>query len=286
MIHSVGITDQIGLGYPSPIQGEILSCMDLAAKIGFDGVEIHMRNPEKEDPYFLAEEAAKRGLCITSIGTGMACRGDGHYMTNPDLVARKEAEKVLKSFFKAGKICGAKSIMFGLMKGPLPDPKQRDKQKDILYEALLPVVETAEETGVDLTIEAINRFQSTFLWSTDETVEFVNRFESERVTIHLDMFHMNIEDDGFYRNIVKCGKRLGHFHFTDNDRCYPGHGMLNFKEVYSALYDMGYAPNGVAAYEYDPVPDYETAARRGFEYLKMIESEFETPGLKGFATSH
>ncbi|MGE4276685.1 MAG: TIM barrel protein [Lawsonibacter sp.] len=271
MIHTVGITDQVKLNYPAPIQGELLTCMDTAARLGFDGVEIHMRNPAAEDPCRLADEAAKRGLRITTIGTGMACYADGHYMTNPDLAARKDAEKVLSSFFYAGQVCGAKAIMFGLMKGPLPDPQMREQQKDILYEALLPIVDTAERTGVDLTIEAINRFQSSFLWSTDETLEFVNRFKSDRVTIHLDVFHMNIEDDGFYKNILKCGKRLGHFHFTDNDRCYPGHSRMNFKEIYDALYDVGYAPNGIASHEYNPVPDSETACKKGLAFLKQFE---------------
>lgn len=275
MIHTVGITNQVELNYPAPLKGELLSCMDAAKRIGFDGVEIHMRNPLVEDSHMLADAAAERGLRITTIGTGMACYADGHYMTNPDLAARKEAEKVLNSFFYAGQVCGAKAIMFGLMKGPLPDPKKRDEQKKILYEALLPVVDTAEKTGVDLTIEAINRFQSSFLWSTDETLEFVNRFQSDRVTIHLDVFHMNIEDDGFYKNIMKCGKKLGHFHFTDNDRCYPGHSRMNFKEIYDALYDVGYAPDGIASHEYDPVPDGITACTRGLTYLKMIEREFK-----------
>jgi len=271
MLHTVGITDQLQLHYPAPLQGDLLSCMDTAAELGFDGVEIHMRNPLAENPGRLAEEAARRGLVITTIGTGMACYADGHYLTNPDLTARKEAQKVLEAFFDAGKICGAKAIMFGLMKGPLPDPSLREQQKDILYEALLPIVDKAESTGVDLTIEAINRFQSSFLWSTDETLEFVNRFDSDRVTIHLDVFHMNIEDDGFYRNILKCGKKLGHFHFTDNDRCYPGHGRINFKEIYDALYDVGYAPNGIASHEYNPVPDGKTACRKALALLKQYE---------------
>lgn len=271
MIHSVAISELVGKSYYSPLKGDLHACMDEAAEIGFDGVELHVRSPKEFDYAELAEYAAEKGLVITTIGTGMACHYDGHYMTNPDPVARKAATQVLIDFLRCGKLCGGAAVMFGLMKGPLPEAVMREQYKKILYEALQPVVEEAEKLGVDLTIESINRFQSSFLWTTDETLEFVERFKSDRVTIHLDTFHMNIEDNDFRRCIIKCKNKLGHFHFSDSDRCYPGHGHINFKEIIDALYEIGYMDHGVGAYEYDSIPTCMTSARLGLEYIKRFE---------------
>lgn len=273
MIHSVAISEMVGTNYYSPLKGNIKECMKQAAELGFDGVELHVRGPKEYDYCELADYADSLNLKITTIGTGMACHYDGHYMTNPDYIARQAATDVLNQFMEAGKQSGGASIMFCLMKGPLPDPKLREFYKGILYEALLPVIDTAERLGIDLTIEAANRFQSSYLWSTDETLEFVERFQSDRVTIHLDSFHMNIEDSSFRDSILKCGKKLGHFHFSDNDRCYPGHGHIDFKEILLALHEIGYMEHGVGAYEYDSIPNCLDSARLGLAHIKKLEQE-------------
>jgi sugar phosphate isomerase/epimerase len=270
MIHSLAISDLVGESYITPLKGDFVECMEKAAKLGFDGVEFHMRSPRAYDFHKLVDCAAKNDLKITGIATGMAYYFDGHYMTNPNALARREAANVLIDFLKAAQICGGAAVMFGLMKGPLPKAHLRKQYKDVLFEALAPVVDAAESTGCDFTMEAINRFQSAYLWTTDETLEFVNRFKSERVTIHLDCFHMNIEDDDFSRCIRLCEGKLGYFHFTDNDRWYPGHGHIDFKTIVDALYDIGYMDTGVGAYEYDSYPDDETAALRGLRHIKRF----------------
>ena len=271
MIHSVCISNCVGPHSPVPLKGDILNCIDHAKRLGFDGVELHMRNPDLDDYHQIADKAAELGMKITHIGTGMACYADGHYVTNPDLEARKAACDVLIKWLEAGKVCGGAGVMFGLMKGPLPDPKLRDKYKDILFEALQPVVDAAERTGCDFTIEAINRFQSPYLWTADETLEFVNRFNSKYVSVHLDTFHMNIEDKDLRRAIMICGDKLGHFHFSDNDRCYPGHSRIDYKMIVDALYDVGYYERGIGAYEFDAIPDGVTAAVRGLAHIKQFE---------------
>ena len=273
MIHSVAISELVGTNYYTPLKGDLRECIKQASELGYEGVELHARSPKQYDWSALRDYAKSLGVRITSIGTGMACHYDGHYLTNPNSIARKEAIQVLNQFMEAGKEAGNATIMFCLMKGPLPDPKLRELYKDILYESLLPVVDTAEKLGVELTIEAANRFQSSFLWSADETLDFVERFKSEKVTIHLDSFHMNIEDASFRDSILKCGKRLGYFHFSDNDRCYPGHGHIDFEEILVALNEVGFMENGIGAFEYDSIPDCIESAKRGLEHIKNLEKK-------------
>lgn len=271
MIHSVAISQMVGTHYFSPLKGDFQTCIDQAAEIGYDGVELHVRNPNSVNFSALAEYANTKNIKITSIGTGMACGYDGHYLTNKDAVARREAINVFIDFIKGAHQCGHAVVLFGLMKGPLPDDRLRETYKDILFESLQPCVEAAEKYNCGITIEAINRFMAAYLWSVDETLEFVERFKSKRVTIHLDTFHMNIEDKSMRDAILKSKDRLGYFHFSDSDRCYPGHGHINFKEVVDSLYDIGFTgDDAIWAHEYDSIPDSVTSAHRGLENVKKL----------------
>lgn len=270
MIQSITISDCVGPYSQCVLKGDILQCIDHAKRLGYEGVEMHMRNAKLNDYHRIKDYADRLGMKVTGIGTGMACYADGHYLTNPDKLARKEAQQVLIDFLEAAHILGDTVVLFGLMKGPLPDPREREKYKDILFESLQPVIEAAEKFGNDLTIEAINRFQADYLWSADETLEFVNRFDSERATIHLDTFHINIEDKDMERAIRICKDRLGYFHVSDSDRAHPGHGHFDFKKCVEVLYDIGYdKKKGVLGHEYNADPDPVTAAVNGYQFIKQ-----------------
>lgn len=272
MIHSVAISEMVGIHYFSPLKGDFKTCIDQAAKIGYEGVEIHVRNPFAVDFNELHDYALSKGVGITSIGTGMACGYDGHYFTNPDALARKECQRVFNGFLEGAKICDNAIVLFGLMKGPLPDDRLRELYKDILFESLQPCVETADKLGCDITIEAINRFMAAYLWSVEETMEFVERFDSPHVTIHLDTFHMNIEDKSMRDAIIRSKDRLGYFHMSDSDRCYPGHGHIDFKEIVDTLYEVGFCKDDDTwAFEYESIPDTVTSAKLGLDCIKSYE---------------
>lgn len=270
MIMSLAISDCVGAGSPVPLKGNILQCIDHAKRLGFDGVELHMRNAKRNDYSEIADYAAKLDMKVTSIGTGLAYVEDGHYLTNEDPEALKRAQQVLIDFLKAGKTVGGAAVMFGLMKGSLPEERLKDAYKDRLFENLKPVVEAAEKLECDFTIEAINRFQSPYFWTAEETLDFVNRFKSERVTLHLDTFHMNIEERDLNQAIRISKEKLGYFHLSDSDRCYPGHGRYDYESCMQTLYEIGYAQTGVGGHEYNAQPDGVTAATRGLAHMKQF----------------
>ena len=262
MIMSLAVSDCVPENSPCPLKGNLFECIDRAKGLGYNGVELHMRNAGLNDYYEIADYCAGAEMKVTTIGTGMAYYADGHYMTNPDREARRQAARVLVDFIEAGSILGGAAVMFGLMKGPLPDPRQREEYKNRLFQALLPVAEAAERFQCGLTIEAINRFQSDYLWTAEETLEFVSRFKSQWVTVHLDTFHMNIEERDMGQAIRDCGGSLGHFHFSDSDRCYPGHGHIDFGACVDALFDIGYMDGGIGGHEYLAGTDGATQLRK------------------------
>lgn len=270
MIHSLAISDCSGSGSPYPLKGDLIQCMDHAKRLGYDGVELHARNVKYNDYHKLAYYADKFDIKVTAICPGSAAYYDGHYLVNEDKQALKEAQNVFIDFIKAGSILGGLTLSLSTIKGGLPDPLLRDSYKNQFYENLLPLVDAAEKYNCVIAIEAANRFQTPYLCSTEETLEFVNRFDSDRVKIHLDTFHMNIEDPDLPAAIIQSKDRLGYFHFSDSDRCYPGHGHINYKEIVDALYEAGFMENGVGGHEYFADPDGVTAALRGLAHIKQF----------------
>ena len=60
MIHSVAISEMVGTHYFSPLKGDFKTCIDQAAQIGYEGVEIHVRNPFAVDFNELRRESEER----------------------------------------------------------------------------------------------------------------------------------------------------------------------------------------------------------------------------------
>ena len=107
-------------------------------------------------------------------------------------------------------------------------------------QSLLEVAKTAEDLNVNLGIEAVNRFESPLVNTCRDglaVAEFVN---SPRVGVHLDTFHMNIEEDHIGRAILTAGPRLIHFHACENNRALPGQAHIDWEEVFSALRAAAY----------------------------------------------
>jgi sugar phosphate isomerase/epimerase len=123
----------------------------------------------------------------------------------------------------------------------------------------------ARQGGVTLVLEALNRYESDYLNSIEECARFIERFDREHVKLHIDTFHMNIEEDHISRNILAAGRRIGHVHVADSNRGYPGSGHYNFAETIAALRRVGY--QGALAVECLGLPTPEEAARGAYRFL-------------------
>lgn len=70
--YGIAISQEIlGEGASVPFQGGIPEGMAKAAAMGFDCVELHIRNPLSFDPKALARSSSETGVRIAAIGTGL-----------------------------------------------------------------------------------------------------------------------------------------------------------------------------------------------------------------------
>ena len=102
------------------------------------------------------------------------------------------------------------------------------------------VMTVAEREGVTVCCEAVNRFESPLVNTAAEAIAYADAVNSPCIGIHLDTYHMNIEENSIGDAIRLVGPRLRHFHTGENNRNVPGRGHLNWDEIFSALAEINY----------------------------------------------
>jgi hypothetical protein len=98
----------------------------------------------------------------------------------------------------------------------------------------------AQQAGVELVVEPLNRFETDFLNTCEQGLKLVKAVGARNVNLHLDTFHMNIEEKNQADAIRRAGARLTHFHAWGTDRGTPGNDSLNWGPIVEALHDIGY----------------------------------------------
>jgi len=74
----------------------------------------------------------------------------------------------------------------------------------------------------------------------DQALKLINAVGSPAFKLHLDTFHMNIEEKNQAKAILKAGKLLGHFHACGSDRGTPGSDHIDWKPIAAALKKIKY----------------------------------------------
>ena len=107
-------------------------------------------------------------------------------------------------------------------------------------DSLQKVTKVAEREGVTVCCEAVNRFESPLINTAAEAIRYADAVASPAIGIHLDTYHMNIEENSIGDAIRLVGSRLRHFHTGENNRNVPGRGHLDWDEIFGALAEIGY----------------------------------------------
>ena len=279
------LTMRFGLNtflYASPFTNESVSMFKKLKKWGFDTVEIAIEDPSHVDPAVLKAAAAKAGLAIGSIcaamGPGRDFRGSA--------ADQKNAQKYLTALVDQAAAMGCPRII-----GPLysvvgligsHDDKTKAAHFKLVVKNLKQLAKHAEKKGVLLCIEPLNRFETDFLNTCDQGLRLVKAINLPNVKLHLDTFHMNIEEKNQAAAILKAGKHLGHFHACGTDRGVPGGDSLDWKPIVAALKKIGYKQDVVIE---SFTTDVKVIARAAAIWRKMEPNRDDIP-VKGLQNMH
>ena len=210
----------------------------LTAETGFDVIELSSMDLGRIDTGFTRREIERAGLGAT-MSFGLDWSQDIS-SDDPDKVRAGEAQLMrglsVARDVGATHMCGILFSAFGkYATPPTPDGIARS------VEVVRRVGEHAAQSGIVLGMEVVNRYETNILNTAAQGVAYCKRVGLDNVRVHLDCYHMNIEEADIAAAIVETGEYLGYFHTGDSHRGYLGSGSIDFSRVFRALAASGYA---------------------------------------------
>lgn len=248
-------------------KGDFEANITRIAVLGYDGVELAIRDPSLVDADQLVRILERHRLKVPAIGTGQAWGEERLSFTSPDAAIRRKAVSRIKShILLAGKLNAL--VIIGLIRGITPPGQAKNRSMQLLVECLQECTEAGTTNGVGFALEPLNRYETDLVQSVEEGLELIDQVGAPNLGLLLDTFHMNIEEPDILASINKAGRKISHFHVADSNRWYPGAGHLDFMNILEALQSTGYA--GWVSGEFTPLPDSESAAKNSIDFLRQI----------------
>ncbi len=247
-------------------------------KWGFDTVELPIESPEHIDPAKVRAAADKAGL---AIGTVCACMGPGRDFRG-SASDQRTAMAYCKTLIDQMVVLGCPSLI-----GPVysvvgrigaHDDAEKKAHFKLVVSNLKVLAAYAESKGVQICVEPLNRFETDFLNTCDQGLKLIQAVKSPALKLHLDTFHMNIEEKNQAAAIVKAGRHLAHFHACGSDRGTPGNDHIDWKPIVAALRKIKY--DGDVVIE-SFTTDVKVIARAAAIWRKMepTRDEIATKGI-------
>ncbi len=266
--------------WTSKLDEDAIKIFNRVKEIGFDGVEIPLMDAMKIEFKLvkgMQRELEKMELACT-CGGGL---GKGKNLIDEDGDIRERGKSYLK---KSINICSdlGSHTLGGVLYGTFEMSKGRGRTREewnLAVKSIRDIAEYAKDKKVTLCLEVINRYESYFLNAAEDGVRLVKDIARDNVKLHLDTYHMNIEEKNFYTPIVKSKGYLGYMHCSENDRGIPGTGHVNWDEVFKGLSEIDY--NGWLVIEsfYGPIKQMPIASSVWRKLAKDPE-EIAIQGLK------
>ncbi|MDJ0629113.1 MAG: sugar phosphate isomerase/epimerase [Rhodobacter sp.] len=111
---------------------------------------------------------------------------------------------------------------------------------DNIARALEAAAKHAKSLGIDFGIEPVNRYENHLINTGWQAREMIEKVGADNIFIHLDTYHMNIEEKGAGNGILDAREHLRYIHLSESDRGTPGEGTCDWDEIYATLAAIGF----------------------------------------------
>ena len=229
-----------------------------AAELGFSAVEIFAPSAPELPRNELESLLRKHKLAVAAFGTGGGWIRQKLTLTAASAEIRQRARQFIAEMIDAAAGFGA-AVIIGSLQGKFEGDVSRSQALNYLGEALAELADRADARKVMLLYEHLNRYETNLLNRIEDVLPFIKPFQG-RVKILADLFHLSIEEASIPGALRQAGELIGHVHFADSNRRPAGFGHTDFKLIFEALREIGYA--GYVSAEALPYPDSEAAAKQ------------------------
>jgi D-psicose/D-tagatose/L-ribulose 3-epimerase len=213
------------------------TALEKTAEHGYRTIEFAYLRPEKFNLDRLAKLAKSLDVEI-GVTMGLGLKND---ISSEDEAAVKAGKRTLSDAVHAVRDIGGNKLGGILYSAHTKYNRAPSKTGwDNSVAAIAETADVAKAANVDLVLEIVNRFETNLLNTTAQGLRFISETGSDHVRLHLDTFHMNIEEANPAAAIRLAGDKLGYFHIGESNRGYLGDGTINFDLIFDALLDIDY----------------------------------------------
>jgi len=226
--------------FTSPFTNKSTKLFPQFKKWGFDTVEIPIEAPEHIEPAHVRRELKKNGLVCGSV---CACMGPDRDLRGTPKQQKTGLAYLMKLIdqmveLDCPSLIGPVYSAVGRADA-VPAAEYKQQWKTVVKH-LKTLCRHAEKKGRQVCLEPLNRFETDFINTCDQGLKMLKDVGSPALKLHLDTFHMNIEQKDQAAAIRKAGKLLGHFHACGSDRGTPGSDHIDWPGISRALKQVGY----------------------------------------------
>lgn len=266
---------------------ETLDLIDRVKKMGLDFIELPLIVLETFDAKAVSERLKKIELGSVTSTVLM----EDTDITSDDTKVRENGVKYLKDCVKATYDIGATSFTGVIYSQHVKNANKRPTEQTWKFsaESLKEVAKYAKPLGVSIGLEPVNRYETYLINTCEQALKLKDMIDEDNVKIHLDTYHMNIEEKSYYDATKMAGDDLIHYHLCENDRGIPGTGLVDWDDIFKALSEIEY--KGYAALESfvdttdnistwvwrQLAPSGDLLLKQGSEFIRNMMEEY---GLK------
>jgi sugar phosphate isomerase/epimerase len=246
-------------------QAELPAALDELAELGYDGVEIQVRDADAAASAGLVEQVRARGLGIAALATGPVATDDGLTFTSTDPQVRAEARRRVSGIVDLAVQHGV-PVTLGRTKGEL-DAGSEELQRNWAREAIAELAERAAAGGQALLVEPQS---GGFLSTVGATMEFLGVASAPMPGAGLvfDLWHAAKEEDDVAVAATDAGALLNHVQLADSDRGPLGEGTFDIAGFLALLDRLDY--KGWLTLEHSQRGDSRAAAETSLTTLRTL----------------
>jgi len=231
--------------YCSQWSNKTLDLIDRVKSLGLDFIELPLMVLEDFDVDAVSKRLRKVGLNV--VTSTVLTENTDISDNNPE--TRAKGVEFLKACAKATHDVGGTSFSGVLYSQHAKDTRDRPTKQTWKHsaECLKEVAQFAKPIGVTIGLEPVNRYETYLINTCEQALKLIEMIDEDNMRIHLDTYHMNIEEKSFYEATKLAGDKLIHYHLCENDRGIPGSGLVDWDGIFKALSELNY--QGYAALE-------------------------------------
>ena len=233
--NKIGIHSLVWAGGWSEKQARF--AIEQTKEAGYDLIEILMMDPHSIDVPMTRRLLDEYGIeASASLGLSPATDVSSE---DPDAVAA--GNRMLADAVSIGNDLGLiylGGVVFGALTKYSAPVSQLGRRNSV--EAVRAMCDAAAAHGIPIGLELVNRYESNLLNTAKQAMTYIDEVGSDNLYVHLDTYHMNIEEPGMFEPVLTCGDRLGYVHIGEGHRGYLGGGNVDFGGLFRGLEHIGY----------------------------------------------